>query len=131
MIQADNLPEIYQFRAVLRELNPHIWRRIQVSGDSTIVDLHQAMQCAFNWTDRHSHQFKIRGRVFTLIGSTDEEDDLGTIPGLSEFRFFLKERFCHDYNFNHPLHRLACTLSSIAASTAPIESSKSNRRTGS
>lgn len=106
MIQANNFPQIYQFRVVLRELSPHIWRRILIGSDSTIVDLHRAIQIAFNWTDRYSRRFKIRGRILTLTESTAEKDDPATVPRLSEFHFFLKERFWYDYHFEHPLRRV-------------------------
>jgi hypothetical protein len=93
MIQANNFSQIYQFRIVLRELSPHIWRRILIGSDSTIVDLHQAIQIAFGWTDRYSRRFRIRGRVLTLTESTAKDDDPTTVPRLSEFHFFVKERF--------------------------------------
>ncbi|MGH9396164.1 MAG: IS1096 element passenger TnpR family protein [Terriglobia bacterium] len=69
MTQANNSPTVYQFRVVLRELSPHIWRRILIESDNTIVDLHRAIQVAFNWTDRYPRRFKIRGRVLTLSES--------------------------------------------------------------
>ncbi|MGH9395700.1 MAG: IS1096 element passenger TnpR family protein, partial [Terriglobia bacterium] len=75
MTQANNFPTIYQFRVVLRELSPHIWRRILIESDNTIVDLHRALQIAFNWTDRYPRRFKIRGRVLTLTESAAEDDD--------------------------------------------------------
>jgi hypothetical protein len=39
--------EIYQLRAVLRGISPLIWRRLLVRSDSTVAQLHQALQVAF------------------------------------------------------------------------------------
>ena len=46
MDPAQNTIEIYQLRAVLRETSPHIWGRVLVRSDSSIMDLHQTIQIA-------------------------------------------------------------------------------------
>jgi Plasmid pRiA4b ORF-3-like protein len=46
MEAAKNTIEIYQLHVVLRETSPHIWRRLLVRSDSSIVDLHQTIQIA-------------------------------------------------------------------------------------
>lgn len=76
MTQANNSPTLYQFRVVLRELSSHIWRRILMGSNSTIVDSRRAIRIAFNWTDRYPSRFKIRGRALAIIASTPEDDDL-------------------------------------------------------
>ncbi len=45
-------PIVYQLRVVLRGISPLIWRCLLVRSDSTIADLHCALQIAFGWTDR-------------------------------------------------------------------------------
>ncbi len=37
---------VYQLRVVLRGISPLIWRRLLVRSDSTIADLHTALQLA-------------------------------------------------------------------------------------
>jgi hypothetical protein len=39
-------PQIYQLRVALRGISPLIWRRLLVRSDSTIAELHQALQVA-------------------------------------------------------------------------------------
>jgi Plasmid pRiA4b ORF-3-like protein len=39
--------QIYQLRAALRGISPLIWRRLLVRSDSTVAELHQALQVAF------------------------------------------------------------------------------------
>jgi hypothetical protein len=38
-----------------------IWRRIKVSSDSTIADLHYIIQIVMGWKEEHLHQFLIHG----------------------------------------------------------------------
>ncbi len=53
---------ILQIRVELQEIEPLIWRRIQVPGDYTFWDLHVAIQSAFAWRDTHLHEFRPWGR---------------------------------------------------------------------
>jgi hypothetical protein len=39
---------IYQLRLVLAGISPMIWRRLLVSSETTIAQLHQYIQVAFN-----------------------------------------------------------------------------------
>jgi hypothetical protein len=49
---------LYQFRISLREIEPSIWRRIQVR-DCTLDRLHTHIQTAMGWANSHLHQFQI------------------------------------------------------------------------
>ncbi|MCP6759950.1 MAG: plasmid pRiA4b ORF-3 family protein [Fischerella sp. CENA71] len=53
---------IYQLKVVLLSISPMIWRRIKVSSDSTIEDLHYTIQLAMGWEDIHLHHFIIHGQ---------------------------------------------------------------------
>lgn len=57
---------VYQLRVWLREISPAIWRRLLVRSDSTIADLHYALQIAMGWTDFHLHQFIIHGKRYGI-----------------------------------------------------------------
>ena len=50
---------IYQFKITLCEIEPKIWRRIQVPGNYNFHKFHLAIQHAMGWTDSHLHQFTI------------------------------------------------------------------------
>jgi len=52
---------VLQFRIELLGTDPPIWRRIQVSSESTFWDLHVAIQDAMGWQDYHLHQFSLLG----------------------------------------------------------------------
>lgn len=69
---------IYQFRVELLEIEPSIWRRIQVPADYSFWDLHVAIQDSMGWLDYHLHEFRVKkpqGRKVVEIGMPDTETD--------------------------------------------------------
>lgn len=46
---------------VLAEISPLIWRRLRVTGSTTLAELHQILQTAFGWDDDYLHAFTIYG----------------------------------------------------------------------
>ena len=85
--------EIYQFRVVLRETSPHIWRRFLMRSDSSLVDLHQTIQTAFGWSGRRVFAFEVQGHRQGVQLEGDARD-----MRLADFRFYVKERFTYTYN---------------------------------
>lgn len=80
--------QVYQFRIELREIEPKIWRVIQVPETYTFWDFHVAIQDAMGWLDCHLHEFTVTDpitRKKVIIGiPTDEEEGFfieETIPG--------------------------------------------------
>lgn len=49
--------KIYQFFITMKEIQPPIWRRIQLIEESSFWDLHVAIQEVFGWTNSHMHEF--------------------------------------------------------------------------
>ncbi len=73
---AGSSSRIFQFKIILKNTKPPVWRRIQVPGDYTFWDLHVAIQDSMGWTDTHLHVFEIfnfRKRYIERIGIADEE----------------------------------------------------------
>lgn len=62
--------QIYQLKITLQDIEPPIWRRIQIPSTYTFWELHSAIQDAFGWTN--SHLF-----TFTYTDSYDEPIILG------------------------------------------------------
>ena len=93
-------PGVYQLRICLRKISPIIWRRLLVRGDSTIADLHYAIQIAMGWTDSHLHRFRIHGKDYGVahIGGCFFADDPKQVR-LADFGFRLRERFFYEYDF--------------------------------
>jgi len=55
---------IYQLHIVLKESNPPIWRRIQVSGRVTLYRLNLLIQRAMGWENMHLSEFKINEKTY-------------------------------------------------------------------
>jgi hypothetical protein len=93
-------PCVYQLRICLRKISPIIWRRLLVRGDSTIADLHYAIQIAMGWTDSHLHRFRIHGKDYGVahMGGISFADDPSQVR-LADFGLRLRERFLYEYDF--------------------------------
>lgn len=62
---------VYQIKATLKHTKPPIWRRILVTGDTKLSDLHLIMQAVMGFADYHLHQFTIG---LDAYGVPDEDD---------------------------------------------------------
>ena len=94
--------QIYQIKVTLTDLQPPIWRRIQVRSDTTLAELHRNLQCTLGWTDTHLHQFIIRGERY----SVPDEDSPGVRQTRDERNYTLSELvagasapFAYTYDF--------------------------------
>ncbi len=55
---------IYQLKISLQGSRPPIWRRVQVSGDITLEQLHTLIQVSMGWYNCHLHEFEIQGQTY-------------------------------------------------------------------
>ena len=60
--------QVHQLKVTLRDTE--VWRRLQVPGAITLSNLHDAIQAAMGWENRHLHDFEARGVVY---GTDDGE----------------------------------------------------------
>lgn len=65
-------PAIYQLKVSIRDIEPLIWRRIQVSEDTKLPRLHRILQMLLNWEDYHLHEFVVGRRVYSVPDPDDE-----------------------------------------------------------
>lgn len=54
----------YQLKVTLRHVEPPIWRRLLVSGDTDLGSLHLIIQAAMGWENCHLHEFEIKGKRY-------------------------------------------------------------------
>lgn len=69
---------VYQFKIILKDLKPSIWRRIQVPEDYSLYDLHVAIQDSFPWSGYHLHEFSsvtLRETERKFYGLPDPNND--------------------------------------------------------
>ena|SRR5579859_3353792 len=50
---------VYRIHVSLMDIEPPIWRRIELSSQSTLDQLHRVIQIAMGWQDYHPHEFEI------------------------------------------------------------------------
>ena len=55
---------VARLRITLQDIEPVVWRRIDVPLSSTLLALHDLIQFAFGWTDSHLFEFEIGGRRY-------------------------------------------------------------------
>ncbi|WP_427016239.1 plasmid pRiA4b ORF-3 family protein [Pseudarthrobacter sp. P1] len=64
---------VYQLKIELEDAHPAVGRRILVSADMTLAELHHTIQLCFGWEDRHLHEFRVGGPGGTVYGPDDDE----------------------------------------------------------
>jgi hypothetical protein len=69
---ANNRP-LYQLKVILQDIQPLIWRRIQVWEDITLAQLHTVLQIVMNWENCHLHDFVVGRHRYSV---PDLDDDM-------------------------------------------------------
>ena len=110
---------VYQFKITLHEIEPPVWRKIQVPAKYTFWDLHVAIQDAMGWLDYHLHAFHLRqkhkrkpieiGIPETEIGTPEDiYFDTGIIPGwkvpITDHFTDLGQKMNYEYDFGDSWH---------------------------
>lgn len=76
-------------RVALLEVEPEIWRVIEVSADITLGGLHDVLIGAMGWKDSHLHSFMVNDKWYsTVIESIetigDDEEDMTVAEALPD-----------------------------------------------
>lgn len=94
---------LFQFKITLLDIEPAIWRRIQVP-DCTLGVLHLYIQAAFGWQNCHLHQFEIETKRYGT--PTPFDDDLNfedeskiTLSDVLPVKTRKKIRWLYEYDF--------------------------------
>lgn len=118
----------YQLHIQLSDTKPAIWRRLVVADSTTLAQLHQTIQAAMGWENRHRYAFEIAGQHYGLPVADMPED-----PTMDARRYTIGQllqgqplavRYLYDFGDSW-LHRIkleACTPtgSPEALSSLPI-----------
>jgi hypothetical protein len=96
---AGNVPMIYQIHVTLKNIEPPVWRRIQVPENIPLVELHDILQIVIGWEHAHLHAFRI-GKVTygepDPYGPSDIQDEcLVPLGGVADEG----DSFIYDYDF--------------------------------
>lgn len=55
---------IARIRIELRDIEPKVWRRVDLPLSSTLLALHEIVQFTFLWTDSHLFEFEVGERIY-------------------------------------------------------------------
>jgi hypothetical protein len=86
--------EIFQLYMKLKGTSPPLWRRLKIRGDSTLRELHWAIQCLMGWEEEHLHYFEIGRKEYGIKKySPDFTDDKNirlekALRKITEFKYF-------------------------------------------
>jgi hypothetical protein len=70
--------QVVQLKVTLQEVEPAVWRRIQVRMQVRLDRLHLIIQAAMGWTNSHLHEFLIKGQRYRALEQFYEDiDELG------------------------------------------------------
>jgi Plasmid pRiA4b ORF-3-like protein len=93
-------PVVYQIKVTLKGSKPPIWRRIQVTSETTLAQLHRILQRVMGWESYHLYRFVVGGREYGDPGMLEEmegEDARGvTLATLVRGE---KDTFLYEYDF--------------------------------
>jgi hypothetical protein len=95
---------IYQIKIKLLSFKPWIWRRVLISGGSSLRDLHHIIQAVMPWDGGHLHQFIIEednyGPSTAEIGCDWGEEVLNEKKfTLDKLNLPSKYKFRYEYDF--------------------------------
>ena len=90
---------VYQRKVALRAITPMIWRRLCVTSDTTIAQLHDVLQIAMGWEDLHLQQFRIHGKTYGIYraGGIAFADNPHAVI-LADFKLRKGEQFVYKYD---------------------------------
>ncbi len=90
-------PSIHTIKVSLRYMKPPVWRRLQVSSQTSLAELHHIIQAAMGWYDCHLHQFEVRDLYYAA--PEHELDDTSDESRRTLANLRVGERFVYWYDF--------------------------------
>ena len=68
---------VYQIKVTLKGSKPPIWRRMQVTSETTLAQLHRILQRVMGWEGYHLYQFVVGGMAYgdpSMLEEMEGED---------------------------------------------------------
>jgi hypothetical protein len=92
--------EIYQLKISLKGSKPLIWRRVLVSADVTLDDLHFILQATMGWDGSHLHVFEVAKNTYGSRFPGEEIDDAEdeALVSLQQVAPAIKAKFKYEYD---------------------------------
>jgi hypothetical protein len=67
---------LYEIRVELRDIEPSIWRVLQVPSSTSLLKFHGILQRAMGWTNSHLHLFEVDGKRYGEPSAERESEAL-------------------------------------------------------
>lgn len=80
------MTDVYAIRVSLDDVRPAVWRRVRIRGDALLPELHELIQDAMGWEDRHLFMFftgpdiRTAERRYEMAEYAEEYDDASVRP---------------------------------------------------
>ena len=87
-----------QLKIELQNIQPKIWRRIQVNSDISLNELHHIIQISMGWTNSHLYSFKIDKIEYSLPEYNYDYHTYGDSRSY-KLKDFPEEQFEYLYDF--------------------------------
>lgn len=114
-------PPVFRLRIELLDIEPRIWRRIEVPGSLTLADVHDVIQLIMGWDDSHMHVFEIGAASYGFGDNEfdeDEQDDSAVLLGDLGLRH--EDRFRYIYDFGDDWQHLV-TVEALRRDVPPAD----------
>lgn len=98
------IPKIYQLKVSLDHSKPPIWRRLLVSEETELDELHHIIQIAMGWMNAHLHHFIVDNTYYGMDMSDfgmgiSSSDQLENGVQLRKIAPKEKSKFYYEYDF--------------------------------
>ncbi len=90
---------IYQVKVTLMGSEPLIWRRVRISGETTLEELHYVIQVVMDWENYHMHQFVAADRRYGLDEDFMPDPESERNATLREVTPQPEDRLLYEYDF--------------------------------
>ena len=98
--QRSMTPVVYQIKVTLKGSKPPIWRRMQVTSETTLAQLHRILQRVMGWESSHLYQFVVGGMEYgdpSMLEEMEGEDARRVT--LATLVQGAKDTFLYEYDF--------------------------------
>ncbi len=93
-------PVVYQIKVTLKGSKPPIWRRMRVTSETTLAQLHRILQRVMGWESYHLYQFVVGGIEYGDPGMLEEmEGEDARRVTLATLVRGEKDKFFYEYDF--------------------------------
>ena len=114
---------IYRIHVALLNIDPPIWRRIELSSQTTLRQFHRILQIAMGWTNSHLHEFLVGKQRYGIPDLTYDEPGEVIVEGkvhLSELLPAARSQISYAYDFGDNWQH-AVTLEEIVPAEPGVE----------